>query len=69
MNDLKAGEPYLLHATAGTYNMNKATITVDESEGNLLQIGNSETSSDTSKSIYVLSYQAKGVGFYKWVGK
>ncbi len=67
VNGLKSGKPYLLHAEAGTYNMNKAA-NVEEPTGNLLQKGNSETSSETDKSIYVLSKQSKGVGFYKWVG-
>ena len=67
VNGLKSGKPYLLHAEAGTYNMNKAA-NVEDPEGNLLQIGGSETSSETDKSIYVLSMQSKGVGFYKWVG-
>lgn len=67
VDGLKGGQPYLLHATGGTYKMNKAA-NVEDPEGNLLQIGGSETSSETDKSIYVLSKQSKGVGFYKWVG-
>lgn len=69
VDNLKGGEPYLLHSTMGTYTMTKILSGVDKPEVNLLQVSNSETAGvKGSTSVYVLSKKSKGVGFYKWTG-
>ena len=62
---LKAGEPYLVKATAaGTYTLTK-TDAIAEPDVNLLEVSDDATSS----GVYVLANrQPNGAGFYKWTG-
>ena len=69
VDNLKGGEPYLLHSTMGTYTMTKILSGVDKPEVNLLQVSDGETTGEKGNtSVYVLSKKSKGVGFYKWTG-
>lgn len=62
---LKAGEPYMLHATsAGTYTLTQASSTITKPDVNLLEVSDVET----GNGVYVLANKGNGAGFYKWVG-
>ena len=68
VEQLKGGEPYLLHSTEGTYTM-KRTENVEEPEVNLLEVSSETTTGGENSIIYVLAdKEPKGVGFYKWTG-
>ena len=67
VENLKGGEPYLLHCEAGTYTMTK-TSNVQKPEVNLLKVSDNETAGESGNTtVYVLAKKAKGVGFYQWV--
>ncbi|MBR6963285.1 MAG: hypothetical protein IKH86_06570 [Prevotella sp.] len=73
VDQLKSGEPYLLHSSKGTYNLKRITFYpapgIPAPEVNLLEVSDSETEGvKGSTSVYVLSKKSKGVGFYKWTG-
>ena len=71
VENLKGGEPYLLHRTntKEEYIMTRSEAEVQEPETNLLQVSDGETTGERGNtSVYVLADKTKGVGFYKWVG-
>lgn len=69
VNQLKGGEPYLLHGTKDTYTMERAQEEVQGPEINLLEISDKTTAGVRGNTtVYVLSNKDKGVGFYRWVG-
>ncbi len=73
VDQLKSGEPYLLHSSKGTYNLKRITFYpapgIPAPEVNLLEVSDSETSGeDENSTVYVLGKKSKGVGFYRWTG-
>ena len=69
VDQLKGGEPYLLHGAQDTYTMVRAQEEVEAPEVNLLEISDKTTKGVSGNTtVYVLANKANGVGFYRWVG-
>ena len=69
VNQLKGGEPYLLHGSTDTYTMIRAQEEVEAPKVNLLEISDKTTKGVSGNTtVYVLANKSNGVGFYRWVG-
>ena len=69
VKELKHGEPYLLHAPSGNYQMTKIPEGVDAPAKNLLEVSDKTTAGEVGNtSVYVLANKNNGVGFYRWTG-
>ncbi|MBR2235677.1 MAG: hypothetical protein IJ892_11570 [Prevotella sp.] len=67
VQQLKGGEPYLLHSTEGTYTMTR-TADVEKPDVNKLEVSDAETTGGENSNVYVLAKVDKVFGFLRWTG-